>query len=64
MSSDAKRCGTKTTYETQAPMAGMLKLIFEKMNIKERNAFIRLHYTVPWQGLGKTAMNLPFLQKV
>jgi hypothetical protein len=46
MGPDAERCGTKTIYETQAPMAGMLKLIFQQMSIKERNAFVRLHYMV------------------
>jgi hypothetical protein len=63
MGPDAERCGTKTTYEIQVPTAGMLKLIFEKLSIKERNAFVRLHYMVLRQGLGKKAMNLPFSQK-
>ena len=46
MGSAAERRWTKTTYETQAPMAGMLNLICEKLRIKERNAFVRLHYMV------------------
>jgi hypothetical protein len=51
MGSDAERCGTKTTYETQAPMAGMLKLIYEKISIKERNAlYMQLHGPVAGSG--------------
>jgi hypothetical protein len=46
MGSAAERCCTKTTYETQAPMAGMLNIISEKLRIKERNAFVRLPYMV------------------
>jgi hypothetical protein len=46
MGSDAQRRGTKTTYEAQDPMAGMHKLIFQKLSIKDRNAFLRFHYII------------------